>query len=99
MPIIHVNIEGDAAWSDIRQLAEANDPRLIQAMGNDTVWHLTILEDGMKSGAYSVGLRLDLPDGRVVLAETSWAALRTAYVALAAKVEPPRFYGSGGRWA
>ena len=99
MPIIHVNVGGDNAWSDLRERIESSDPTLIQAMGNDTVWYLTILEGGMTSGKYSVGLRLDLADGRVVVAETSWEALTTALSAMRGKIEPQRFYGGGGRFA
>ena len=61
MPVIRINTGGDNAWSDLRQMVEANDPRLIQAMGGETVWALTILEGGMVSGRYSVGLRLTYP--------------------------------------
>ena len=96
MPVIRINTGGDNAWSDLRQMVEANDPRLIQAMGDETVWALTILEGGMVSGRYSVGLRLDLPDGRHVVAETSWDAFRAAFLALRAKIEP---VPGGGRWA
>ena len=101
MPVIHVNTKGDNAWSDLREKVENSDPTLIQAMGNDTVWHLTILEGGMHSGKYSVGLRLDLPDGRNVVAETSWEALKAAFLAMQAELDPlpqARFYG-GGRYA
>ena len=99
MPIIHVDVKGDNAWSDLRERIESADPTIIQAMGNDTVWYLTILEGGMQSGKYSIGLRLDLSDGRVVVAETSWAAFAAAFAALSGKLEPkPQFYG-GGRFA
>ena len=99
MPTIHVDIKGDNAWSDLRERFEADDPTIIQAMGDETIWHLTILEGGMTSGKYSVGLRLDLPDGRVVIAETSWEAFKVAFAALSGKIEPrPQFYG-GGRFA
>ena len=92
MPKIHVNVKGDNAWIDLRQRIEANDPTIIQAMGNGVIWHLTILAGGMKSGKYSVGLRLDLPDGRVVVTETSWEAFKAAFAALSEKIEPlPRF--------
>ena len=96
MPVIRINTDGDNAWSDLRQLVETNDPRLIQAMGGETVWSLIILEGGMVSGKYSVGLRLDLPDGRHVVAETSWDAFKAAFFALKARVDP---VPGGGRWA
>ena len=98
MPVIHIKVDGDDAWSDLREWVENDDPRLIQAMGNDTSWQMTLLEGGMQSGDYSVGIRLDLPDGRVVVAETSWALLKTAHLALKAKVEPPGYGMNGGRF-
>lgn len=49
---------------------------------------LAYLEAGMESGARSVMLRVDLPDGRVVLAETSFALLALAVRGIAA-VPPP----------
>ena len=75
MTTIRVIADGDDAWVDLKDWVESGDPRLVMAMGNDTVWQLTFLERGMESGAASIGLRLDLPDGRIVVAETSWAAL------------------------
>lgn len=40
----------------------------------DATWRVVFMEGGMQSGAASVALRLDLPDGRTVIAETSLAA-------------------------
>ncbi len=71
--VIRVNIAGDGAFSD-----------LVDKM--DQVTHLTgpftiaALNKGMTSGAPSVALRFDLPDGRVVIQEIS---LRTLLVAVA----------------
>mgnify|MGYP001569726087 CR=1 FL=1 len=86
MPVIKVNTEGDNAWVDLRDRFESGDPTLIQAMGDGTVWELILLKGGMQSGKPSVGLRLDLPDGRVVVAETSWQAFLAAAGVLQAKI-------------
>ena len=87
MPVIKISLEGDEAWSDLRALLESDDPRLIQAMGEETRWQFVLLKGGMMSGDYSVGLRLDLPDGRHVVAETSWNVLSAAFGAMRARVE------------
>jgi hypothetical protein len=47
------------------------------------------LEGGMQSGKPSLALRLDLPDGRVVIAETSLALLVSATRALVARYGDP----------
>lgn len=39
----------------------------------DSTWYVAILEGGMRSGGTSIALRLDLPDGKAVIAETSAA--------------------------
>lgn len=46
---------------------------------------VTLLEGGMASGAHSVALRIDLEDGRTVIAETSIALFLMAADALRAK--------------
>lgn len=48
------------------------------------------LPDGMTSGAPSVALFIELPDGRVVFAETSLKLLLTAADALVARFGDPR---------
>lgn len=50
---------------------------------------MTGLAGGMESGATSVAIRIDLPDGRVVIAETSLALLLSAGRALAARFPSP----------
>lgn len=51
---------------------------------------VTGLAGGMQSGAPSVALRVDLPDGTAVIAETSLALFLTAADALKAKYGDPR---------
>jgi len=87
MTMIRVIADGDDAWVDLKGWVESGDPRLIMAMGSTTRWQLSYLEAGMESGSASIGLRLDLPDGRVVLAETSWGALQMAFAALKGRSE------------
>lgn len=56
-------------------------------LGADTVIELGGLEDGMTGGKPSVAICFPLPDGRVVLAETSLALLKTSVLGLATKLE------------
>ena len=58
-------LEGDAAWPDL-------SGKEVIHLGNDSPpIQVAILDAGMTSGRPSVGIRLDLPDGQSVLAETS----------------------------
>jgi hypothetical protein len=45
-------------------------------------WKVAVLERGMRSGDPSVALRLDLPDGRILIAQTSVAAWIAATAAM-----------------
>jgi hypothetical protein len=76
MPAIHVNFEGDGAWPDLQG---PDAPELIHILSD---WHLAVLENGMASGLPSLALRFDLPDGRVMIAETSLAVWAAATAAL-----------------
>ena len=76
MPQLDLKLDGDGCWPDILTAHETG--RLINATGNDTVVGLALLQGGMASGEASVTIRLDLPDGRVVIAETSFALLENA---------------------
>lgn len=82
MPNADVTIvrQGEPPWSDI-------DPeRLI----HQTDLRVAILEGGMASGAPSVALRFDLPDGEVLIAETSLATF-TSVMAAARGAFPEAF--------
>lgn len=83
MIALRVILDGDGAHPD-----------LDGKVGTDAVIHLgndappisvTVLEGGTVSGQPSIMLRLDLPDGRTVLAETSWRLLAAASRAIAAR--------------
>lgn len=69
-PLIALKLRGDNAWPDIA------DRGRFEAL---PVWGLAALAKGMSDGTTSLMLRLDLPDGNVVTAQTSLAAfLQTA---------------------
>jgi hypothetical protein len=73
MPVITIHLDGDGCWPDLL------DGREVIHLGNDAPpIGLALLEGGMLSGRPSVTIRVDLPDGRSVLAETSLGLLESA---------------------
>jgi hypothetical protein len=76
MPAIDLNLQGDGAWPDL-----LSNERVIECQGPIK---MALLRGGMVSGRASVTIRLDLPDGRVVLTQTSLALLFNAVRALTA---------------
>ena len=62
MHAIHLVLEGEGAFADLA------DRGIIELDGDFTI---ACLADGMESGRPSVAIRIDLPDGRVVIQETS----------------------------
>lgn len=65
MPLMTVILDGDGCWPD----AVADNVILL---GNRAPpIQVAVLEHGVTSGRPSVTLRVDLPDGRMVLAETT----------------------------
>lgn len=78
MPTINVHIlrQGDPPiWTDLAD-------RGMHEIPTDQPWELAVLEAGMKSGAPSVMLRLDLADGNSVTAQMSVAAWIVATAAM-----------------
>lgn len=74
MPAMDLRIirQGDPPpWTDISEAIHLPD---------DT-WKVAILEGGMTSGKPSLALRFELPDGKIVIAETSVAAWSAVTVA------------------
>ncbi len=65
------------AWTDLPD--KQRDGRLLHTQEPIQVG---LVPGGMASGAASVALRLDCPDGRVLVAETSLTALAAAVRAL-----------------
>lgn len=75
MPIIKVSLE-EPAWPDIADKAVIH-------LGRDAApIQIAALSGGMSSGAPSVAIRIDLPDGRIVVAETSLRLFQMANAAL-----------------
>lgn len=84
MPAIHLLLDGDNAWPDLR------DPdRVIHLGSGSPPIGIAVLANGMASGKPSVCLRVDLPDGRSVLAETSMALFVAAARAMVARYGEP----------
>jgi len=78
MPVIKLILDGNGAFSDLKDRG-------------DEVTHLTepftvaALARGMKSGHPSLAIRIDLPDGKVIIQKTSVAAWLTVSRALEGK--------------
>jgi len=65
-PVIHFFADGEGVFTDL----QGKESIVINLAGSFTV---AALPSGMKSGKPSLVIRIDLPDGRVVLQETSVA--------------------------
>lgn len=85
MPIMRIILE-EPAWPEL----DIDDPRVIVAMDTDASLDVTGLQAGMASGKPSVVLRVNLPDGRIILTETSLALFLTAADALKTRFGDPR---------
>lgn len=82
MPGLVIKLDGDNCWPDLRAQVEAGSPPVLS---RDL--EVALLPGGMQSGKASVMLRINLPDGGVVLAETSFELLRTAVRACEGRLE------------
>jgi hypothetical protein len=74
-----IKLDGDNAWPELQNkpyIHFADDAPPIQ---------VAVLDAGMTSGRPSVALRLDLPDGQTVIAETSARLFCTSARAIMAK--------------
>lgn len=84
MPALNIILEGEGCWPDLheKKVIHTTDPISVAA-----------LPRGMSSGSASVAFRIDLPDGTVVVAETSMAlflAAARAFRARHGEQETPR---------
>lgn len=63
MNSLSVNLNGDGAWTDLaeREIVHLRDINI----------ELAVLDGGLASGRPSVAIRLDLPDGKTIIAETT----------------------------
>lgn len=81
-----VNLDGDNAWPELK------DKPFIHLGNGSPAIQVAVLENGMASGRPSVALRLDLPDGQHVVAETSARLFCSAARAIMARY-PDLFEG------
>lgn len=72
-------MKGDNAWPDLA------GKDVIHLSNGAPPLQVAVLDGGMQSGRPSVALRVDLPDGKVVIAETTARLLCTAAKAIMAK--------------
>jgi hypothetical protein len=74
-----VDMNGDGAWPDL-----VGKP-VVHLGNNAPPIQIAVLGRGMRGGKPSISLRLDLPDGKVVVAETSARLFCTAGRMITAK--------------
>jgi hypothetical protein len=75
--MLDLRLDGDRAWPELKDLGD----RLILAK----LHGMARLAMGTSMGKSSIALRIDLPDGRTVIAETTLNLLRTAMRAIEAR--------------
>jgi hypothetical protein len=75
---LNIIADGDGCWPDLNQ--KRAEGKLIDLMGNDTgpILSLAKLDKGTVGGRSTVTLRIDLPDGKVVLTEVTVRLLKAA---------------------
>lgn len=73
MPDLNIFLTGDNAWPDLRDRQDD-----IIHLSDSGYLGIAVLDGGMRSGRASVMIRIDLPDGKVVMAETSLRLLTMA---------------------
>ena len=83
MPVLHILPYGDGRWTDL-------DPERTTWLRDAGQLTVAGLSKGLQSGLPSVAIRIDLPDGSVVVAETTLRLFLTAADALKAVHGDPR---------
>jgi hypothetical protein len=81
MPILKLNLKGDSIWPEL----VGKEDSIIHLANDAPAIQIATLDGGMASGKPSVTIRVDLPDGKHVLAETSARVFCTAARAIMAK--------------
>jgi hypothetical protein len=66
MPVLTVIMAGDNCWPDLK-----DNPKLVHLGEGAKPLQVAILDGGMSTGRPSISIRADLPDGTIVIAETS----------------------------
>ena len=82
MLALTVILDGEGCWPDLQ---EKRDEYKVIHVANDGEIQVAALSGGTTSGRPSVMIRIDLPDGRVVLAETSMRLFLGAAAAFSAR--------------
>ena len=84
MPRLDLTLNGEGCWPDLT--ADWDAPALTILRGPDAPpLQVALLRRNMTSGNGTVWFRIDLPDGRVVVTETSLALLSAAVRAMEIK--------------
>lgn len=65
---IKIIIEGEGCWPDVADKIIAGD---LVHLGNGNMIEIAMLKNGTVRGKPSLSIRINLPDGKVVLAETT----------------------------
>lgn len=87
MPMLGLVLDGDGAWPDL-----ANNPN-VEWVKEPIL--IAVLTGGMVSGKHSIAIRLDLPSGKTIVAETSLALFATAARGIRARYEQEWKDGGG----
>ena len=82
-PMIKLKLDGDGVWPDLRDY-----DRGLVFHPNEA--EMATLEHGMESGAPSITMRFNLPNGDVVLWETSLRLMLTTMDTIVARHGDPR---------
>lgn len=75
---LDIRLEGDGAFEDVRDEVQRGD-----------AFRIAALPGGMASGKMSIALGVRGDDGKVIVAETSWALLHAACRAIEARYGRP----------
>lgn len=65
---VDIHLRGDSCWQDLHKIRDAGN---LVWLTKPKLLAFARLPGGMQSGKSSVSIRIDLPDGKVVVAETS----------------------------
>lgn len=88
MAMLKVILDGDGCWPDL-------PGKEVIHLGNLSMpIQIATLPGGLSSGKTSVSIRIDLPDGKVVIAETTLALFLSAAETFKVHYEGPQY----GRW-
>lgn len=87
MPTMPINLAYNAEWADELHAKETAGTLIDLTGGSAPTIQVAVVPRGMASGKPSVLLRIDLEDGRTILAETSASLFATAGRAVFARYE------------